>query len=533
MSDGHRRLSMVVDLRMPAARNRTVLLALAPFVIGACLALSQPSAAVAQLSQPFWSSYGRDAQHSALSTVGGQPLTRVRWQTAIDLQPQYINNDLLIHYGSPLLTQADTVIIPIKVHATDRFRLDGRRTSDGKVRWRQLSNYRLPPHDWLPSFSPVLTVTGKLWLPAGGGSVLYRTQLDARGGHATRIAFYGTQSYRSHRRAYLDNVFINTPLTADGTGTIFFGFQVTGATPTGLQSGIARITDSGLGFSVPAATAAADASITKVAHNSAPALSNDGSMLYVAVNNGNGLGSAVGYLLALDSQTLATVAAVRLKDPVSGDDANIHDDATSSPTVGPDGDVYFGVLENPFPSNNDRGWLLHFDAMLNPKGAPGAFGWDDTATIVPASMVPSYAGSSAYLLMTKYNNYAGIGSGDGVNRLAILDPNDQMTDPISGATVMREVLTIAGVTPDAGAGPSFPAAVREWCINNAVVDPLSKSIVANSEDGKLYRWDMASNTLSETLVLTPGIGEAYTPTLIGPDGTVYAINNATLFAVGQ
>jgi hypothetical protein len=34
-------------------------------------------------------------------------------------------------------------------------------------------------------------------------------------------------------------------------------------------------------------------------------------------------------------------------------------------------------------------------------------------------------------------------------------------------------------------------------------------------------------------VLTPGIGEAYTPTLVGPDGTVYAINDATLFAVGH
>ena len=31
----------------------------------------------------------------------------------------------------------------------------------------------------------------------------------------------------------------------------------------------------------------------------------------------------------------------------------------------------------------------------------------------PASMVPSYAGGSPYLLMTKYNNYAGVGSGDG------------------------------------------------------------------------------------------------------------------------
>ena len=58
-------------------------------------------------------------------------------------------------------------------------------------------------------------------------------------------------------------------------------------------------------------------------------------------------------------------------------------------------------------------------------------------------------------------------------------------------------------------------------------------MLANSEDGKLYRWDLTSNTLSETFTLTPGIGEAYTPTLIGVDGTVYAINNAILFAIGQ
>jgi uncharacterized repeat protein (TIGR01451 family) len=94
------------------------------------------------------------------------------------------------------------------------------------------------------------------------------------------------------------------------------------------------------------------------------------------------------------------------------------------------------------------------------------------------------------------------------------------------------VITIAGVTHDDDF-PNNPNAVREWCINTAVVDPFTKSVLANSEDGKLYRWDLANNVFSEVITLTPGIGEAYTPTLIGPDGTVYAINNATLFAVGN
>ena len=42
-----------------------------------------------------------------------------------------------------------------------------------------------------------------------------------------------------------------------------------------------------------------------------------------------------------------------------------------------------------------------------------------------------------------------------------------------------------------------------------------------------------SNTLIQAVTLTPGIGEAYTPTIIGRDGTIYAISDAKIFAVGQ
>jgi len=94
--------------------------------------------------------------------------------------------------------------------------------------------------------------------------------------------------------------------------------------------------------------------------------------------------------------------------------------------------------------------MLNFDESLSQVKLPGSFGWDDTASIVPATLVPSYNGGSAYLILTKYNNYAGIGTGDGVNKLAVLDPNQAQPDEYSSPSVpvMREVLTIAGRTPE-------------------------------------------------------------------------------------
>ena len=71
-----------------------------------------------------------------------------------------------------------------------------------------------------------------------------------------------------------------------------------------------------------------------------------------------------GYLLALDSGTLDVKGKAALLDPAFGTPARITDDSTASPTVGPDGDVFFGVLESAFGSHNGRGWLLHFDATL-------------------------------------------------------------------------------------------------------------------------------------------------------------------------
>ncbi len=473
-----------------------------------------------------WPGHARDAQHTSVSSVAAQPLAEIHWQTPVDLRPP--TGEIFIHYGSPLVTSAGTVIVPVKT-GTDSFRVEAHDQATGNVLWQLKTDYRAPSAGFLPSFSPVLS-NNKLYFPAAGGTVLVRDTPDQATGKLSRLVFYGAENLRGNQQAYDKNVQINTPITADSAGNLYFGFVVLGSTPIGLQSGLARISASGQGSFVVATIAANDPQITKVDMSCAPALSRDEKTLYVGVNN---FDFGFGYLLALNSETLQTIGEVRLTDPYSGLDATIPDESSAAPTVGPDGDVYFGVLENPFPEHNDRGWLLHFNGTLSQEKIPGSFGWDDTPSIVAAALVPSYQGTSKYLIMSKYNNYAGIGTGDGINKVAILDPNATEPDPIlPTTTVMSEVLTIKGVTPDPDF-PDFPGAVREWCINTAAVDPDKKSVLVNSEDGKLYRWDLTTNTFSQVITLSSGIGEAYTPTVIGTDGTAFAINDAVLFALGR
>ena len=474
-----------------------------------------------------WAGYAGDAQHSALSSVASQALQSVHWQTPVDLDPQLVDNEILIHYGSPLITSTNTVIVPQKTGADGGFRLDAFSGATGSSLWSLATDYALPPHYWIPSYSPTLTPDNHLYYPGAGGTLYSIANANASApGAVTQTAFFGNASYAASKSAYDSSVFVSTPLTSDSAGNVYFGYRVTGSNPLGLQSGIARVAPNGSATYISTMTASGDGAMSQVVQNCAPALSHDGKSVYVTVSNGTS-----GYLLSLNSSTLAPQSKVALIDPFGGSPAWLSDNGTASPTVGPDGDVYIGSLETNFGTNHGRGYLLHFSADLSQTKTPGAFGWDDTASVVPASMVPSYHGTSSYLLMTKYNDYVE-GGGGGVNRIAILDPNQSHVDPVTGIQTMAEVMSIAGATPDPAWTATNPDAVKEWCINSAVVDPATDSVLANSEDGKLYRWNLATNTFTEAFTLTPGIGEAYTPTVIGADGTVYAINNATLFAVG-
>lgn len=488
-----------------------------------------PTATPTPVSGPAWFGVGRDPQHTAVSAIASQDLGRIAWSAAVDLAPQYTpSGALLTHYGSPVVTTSNTVVIPVKTTATGGYRVEGRDGATGALIWQTATDYVMPPRNWLPPYSVLLTPQGRLYVPGAGGKLLMRADGDATGGTFAPHLFYGAATYNANPAAFDATVFINTPLTADAAGNIFFGFHVTGANPAGLVSGIARVAPDGTGIWVSAATAAGDPSIQKPAMNCAPALSIDGGTVYIAVNRGAPGSVQTGMLLALDSVTLATRGRVVLTDPHLLTPARVSDDGTSSPVIGSDGRVFYGVLETMFPAHNARGWLLQFDALLNPVGVPGSFGWDVIPSVIPASMVPSYTGTSTYLLAQKYNNYYGVGTGDGLNRMAVLDPKASQPDPIApGVQVMREVLTILSPTPD---GVS-PTGRREWCINTMAADPLRRSLLANNEDGVLYRWDLTTNTLSQSLRLNTGLGQAYTPTLVGADGAVIAISNARLYSI--
>lgn len=481
---------------------------------------------------PAWSGFGRDAQHTALSAVASQDLNRIAWSSPVDLAPQYRpNGSLLIHYGSPAISGGNTAIFGVKTGATGGFRVEGHSGSNGGLTWSLDTDYLLPPHNWVPSYNVVLTPAGRLCAPGAGGRVLIRESADAASATVQTVVFYGAEAYAAASATFDATVFINTPITSDSQGNLFFGFVVTGPNPAGLAGGgIARLDANGTGRWVSAASAAADPAIGKPATNCAPALSPDMQTVYVAVNTPPIIGAIqTGYLLALDSATLAVRARVALVDPNAGTPARISDNSTASPAVSPDGRVFFGVLESVFGTRNARGWMLQFDPALASAGVPGGFGWDVTSTVIPASMVPGYGGASTYLIAIKYNNYVGVGTGDGRNQLAVLDPNASQSDAFSPRTIMREVLTILGPTPKGTA----PGSVEEWCINTMVADPATRSILVNSEDGLLYRWDMATNSFTQSIRLTAGLGQAYTPTAIGADGAVYAISNARLFSIAR
>jgi hypothetical protein len=415
-------------------------------------------------------------------------MNRVLWSAPIDL----VQNATSTHYGAPLITASNTVIVPM-FSSFISYSLKAYEGWTGRLKYTLTNDFRIlgTTGGSRPVYQSVLAGSAsglRLYYPGAGGTVYYVENPDSdTPGPPVQICFYtNLAGYASNAAAFNSALFINTPLTASTNGDIYFAYRGSIPSINTNGGGFVRIDANGKG------TYAAPGGSTL---NCAPALSNDGSTIYFA-NSGT--------LLGLDSQTLATkyIGSLSFYGP--------DDSKTSSPTVGPDGDVYLG-----------GSWLFHFSCDLATRKLNGVFGWDYTDAAVLSTIVPSYSGPSSYLLFSKYNDYGSR------NRIAVLDPNVRQYSANFGGTAMREVLTALSPTPYGNFGQT------EWCINTAAVNPIDSCVFAPNEDGRLYRWDLAANCLSETIALNGGVGEPYVPTCIGPDGAIYTINGATLYAIGQ
>ncbi|MEJ0048269.1 MAG: hypothetical protein WDN04_20695 [Rhodospirillales bacterium] len=86
--------------------------------------------------------------------VAGQNLSRIRWSTPVDLNPQVEGGGLFIHYASPMITPNNAVLLAVKTGATDGWQMEAHLGASGKRIWTTATDYVLPPAtSWDAEFS--------------------------------------------------------------------------------------------------------------------------------------------------------------------------------------------------------------------------------------------------------------------------------------------------------------------------------------------------------------------------------------------
>src|SRR3982751_2831475 len=88
-----------------------------------------------------WTTLGGNAQHTGLSATAAQPLQNIHWSTPVDATTPTAG---IVHYGSPLATSANTVLVPVKTSVDNAFRLDARAGGNGALIWSMTTDYLLP-----------------------------------------------------------------------------------------------------------------------------------------------------------------------------------------------------------------------------------------------------------------------------------------------------------------------------------------------------------------------------------------------------
>jgi len=210
------------------------------------------------------------------------------------------------------------------------------------------------------------------------------------------------------------------------------------------------------------------------------------------------------------------------------------DDSSASPTVAPDGSVFYGAYSR---YNYAQGHLMHFSSTGAYLGAY-RFGWDLTAGISPHG--------NSYSVVIKDNQYGEVGSYCDVEAVC---PSDRTVANSAGypeayfITQLNQNLNVqwrfqntntfsCSRQPDGSVTcvSDHPNGF-EWCVNAMAID--SNGVVfANSEDGNLYAIN-PDGTLKQSIFQQLALGAAYTPASIGLDGKIYSQNAGHLFVAGN
>jgi hypothetical protein len=310
--------------------------------------------------------------------------------------------------------------------------------------------------------------------------------------------------------------------------------------------------------------------LQRVALNIAPAISTDGATLY-SITRAHFI-SRYGYVVAINTSNLTLKWAASLRnrfndgchaaplpvpsgsvlppngapggcrtganegvDPATNGlgGGRVLDDSSSSPTVAPDGSVFYGAYSR---YNYAQGHLMRFDAAGNFVAAYG-FGWDSTPAI--------FTHGTTYSVVIKDNHYSGLGSYCNVDAVCPLDRT--ATNPASPEAYFVTQLSPLLIKEWTFQNTNTLSCKRnadgnvscvsdhphgfEWCVNAPVVDQ-NGVVYANSEDGNLFTINQGG-TLKQKIFQQLAIGAAYTPTSLGADGKIYSQNAGHLFVVGQ
>ena len=155
----------------------------------------------APVDGPAWRGFASDPQHGADSAIASQDLNRISWSAPLDLAPQRRSDGaLLIHYGSPVITSHNTVVLPVKTGAAGGFGIEARSGTNGGLIWSASTDYVLPAHNWVPSYNLALTTGNRLYAPGSGGKLLVKDNADVAAGSLQALVFYGSPRTTPRRR---------------------------------------------------------------------------------------------------------------------------------------------------------------------------------------------------------------------------------------------------------------------------------------------------------------------------------------------